>query len=130
MSAFQEFARAVGEADRLIRTAPLHNSSPLPDDDLLKQIKDKLSDALSLHGDAAKDVRARAKSLDAASAATADDETAHLALSAPQTPPGAPDVPGDVNNPGPEPGSAPDLATFGDDPPAADTKTSRSSAKK
>lgn len=118
MGKFQEFAQAVAEVDRLIRSAPLHSSSPLPDDDLLAQIKDKLKEALSLHGDASKDVQARAEGLAAASAATADDETAHLALSAPQTPPDAPDVPGDINNPGPEPGSAPDVAQFGDDPQA------------
>lgn len=129
MEKFQELAATISEADRLVRTAPLHNSVPVPDEDLLTRIKDKLSDALSLHGDATKDAKARAKDL--AQAAGSDDETAHLALSAPQTPPDAPAIAGDIDHPGPEPGSAPDVAQFGGEavPAEADPKASPKAKK-
>jgi hypothetical protein len=57
VSAFTKLGQAVAEAERLIRTAPLHNATPSPDADLLGRVKEKLSEALGLHGDAVKEAK-------------------------------------------------------------------------
>jgi hypothetical protein len=127
MTEFTEFARAVAEADRLVRTVPHRNAEPMPSDEDMKQIKDALRHALDLHSGAEKASKQLAKEHADATKATAEDDTAHLELSKPQKPASQPDVPGDIDHPGPPPASAPDLEHFGDDEPEpADAKPSGS----
>jgi hypothetical protein len=102
---FQQFAAAVSEADRLVRTAPLHNSQAAPSDDHLEQIKAQLDEATSLYEGAVADVHERMGALEEISAATADDDTAHLQLGAPHTPAGAAPVAGDIEHEGAPPTS-------------------------